>query len=114
MTDAEHQREPVSLFMQQSAVHLLDWTPVKDKSGNWDRFFFPNGCILMGETFQHVWSEGWEDPLEKEMQPTQVFLPGESRGQRSLGGYSPRGRRVGHDRALAGAMLELSLSGGFN
>ena len=25
-----------------------------------------------------------------------VFLPGESHGQRSLGGYSPWGRRVGH------------------
>ena len=32
-----------------------------------------------------VHSLGWEDPLEKEM----VFLPGESHGQRSLGGYSP-------------------------
>ena len=29
-----------------------------------------------------------EDPLEKEMQPTPVFLPGESHGQRSLAGYS--------------------------
>ena len=25
------------------------------------------------------------------MQPTSVFLPGESHGQRNLGGYSPRG-----------------------
>ena len=30
--------------------------------------------------------------------PTQVFLPGESHGQRSLAGYSPGGRkRVGQD-----------------
>ena len=36
---------------------------------------------------------GWEDPLEKEMQPTPVFLPGESHGQRSLAGYSPWGRK---------------------
>ena len=28
---------------------------------------------------------GLEDPLEKEMQPTLVLLPGESHGQRSLG-----------------------------
>ena len=28
--------------------------------------------------------------------PTPVFLPGESHGQRSLVGYSPRGGRVGH------------------
>ena len=41
-----------------------------------------------------------EDPLEKEMQPTPVFLPGKSHGQRSLARYSPRGcRRVRHDLA---------------
>ena len=34
-----------------------------------------------------------EDPLEKEMVTTPVFLPGESHGQRSLVGYSPRGHR---------------------
>ena len=32
---------------------------------------------------------GREDPLEKEIQPTPVFLPGKSRGHRSLAGYSP-------------------------
>ena len=36
-----------------------------------------------------VWSLGQADPLEKGMQPTPVFLPGESHGQRSLAGYSP-------------------------
>ena len=30
----------------------------------------------------------WEDPLEK-WQPTPVFLPEKSHGQRSLVGYSP-------------------------
>ena len=34
---------------------------------------------------------GREDPLEKEMEPTPVFLPGESHGRRSLAGYSPWG-----------------------
>ena len=29
-----------------------------------------------------------EDPLEKEMQPTPVFLPGKSHGQRRVVGYS--------------------------
>ena len=28
---------------------------------------------------------------------TPILLPGKSHGQRSLAGYSPRGRRVGHD-----------------
>ena len=41
----------------------------------------------MWETW--VWSLGWEDPLERKWQPTPVFLPGESHGQRSLVGYSP-------------------------
>ena len=45
-------------------------------------------------------SLGWEDPLEKEMPPTPVFLPGKSHGQRSLVGYSPWGRKgVGHNLA---------------
>ena len=47
-------------------------------------------------TVQETWvqSLGQEDFLEKEMQPTPVFLPGKSRGQRNLVGYSPW---VGHD-----------------
>ena len=34
-----------------------------------------------------------EDPLEKEMATYSVFLPGKSRGQRSLVDYSPWGRK---------------------
>ena len=34
-------------------------------------------------------SLSWEDPLEEKWQPTPVFFPGESHGQRSLAGYSP-------------------------
>ena len=34
---------------------------------------------------------------EKEWQPTAVFLPGKSHGQRGLSGYSPWGHRVKHD-----------------
>ena len=42
-----------------------------------------------------VRSLGREDPLEKGKSglPTPVLLPGESHGQRSLVGYSPRGRQ---------------------
>ena len=40
-----------------------------------------------------VQSLGREDPLRRKWQPTPVFLPGESHGQRSLVGYSPRGRK---------------------
>ena len=36
-------------------------------------------------------------PGVREWLPISVFLPGKSHGQRSLVGYSPWGRRVGHD-----------------
>ena len=39
----------------------------------------------------HVQSLGREDPLEEKWQPPAVLLPGESRGRRSLVGYSPWG-----------------------
>ena len=42
---------------------------------------------------QETWvgSLGWEDTLEKEMAIHSSILPGESRGWRSLVGYSPWG-----------------------
>ena len=40
-----------------------------------------------------VQSLGQEDPLEKEMAPHSILLPGKSHGQRSLVGYSPWGHR---------------------
>ena len=39
-----------------------------------------------------VQSMGQEDPLVA-WQPTPVFLPGESHGERSLEGYSSQGRK---------------------
>ena len=45
-----------------------------------------------------VQSLSWEDPLEKKMQPTPVFLLGKSHGQRRLVGYIVQVvARVGHD-----------------
>lgn len=48
---------------------------------------------------QETWvrSLGWKDPLEKKWQTTPIFLPEESRGQRSLVDYSLWGQRVRHD-----------------
>ena len=40
-----------------------------------------------------VRSLGQEDLLKEGWQPSPVFLPGESHGQRSLVGYSPWGRK---------------------
>ena len=39
--------------------------------------------------------------LRRKWQPTPVFLPGKSHGQRSLVGYSPRDCRVRHNLATA-------------
>ena len=36
----------------------------------------------------HVQSLGGKNPLEEEMQPTPVFLPRESLGERTLAGHS--------------------------
>ena len=57
---------------------------------------FPGGSIIKyppGNIGNAVQSSDQEDILEKEMatQPSPVFLPGESYGQRSLAGYSPWG-----------------------
>ena len=42
--------------------------------------------------------ETWVDPWIRNWQPTPVFLPGKSHGQRTLEGYSPWGRiRVRYD-----------------
>ena len=38
-------------------------------------------------------SLGWEAPLEEDMATHSSILPGESHGQRSLAGYSPRDRK---------------------
>ena len=50
---------------------------------------------------QEMWvgSLGWEDPLEKDMETTLVFLPRRSHGRKEPGGLQSMGlQRVGHDR----------------
>ena len=48
----------------------------------------PKRCRFHPSVGKIPWRRAW--------QPTPVFLHGESHGQRSLVGYSPSGRRVGH------------------
>ena len=48
--------------------------------------------ILSAMQETQVWYLGQEDILEKERQHTPVSLPGKSHGQRSLAGYSRKGR----------------------
>ena len=59
------------------------------------------GASLVAQRVKHlpvmqktqVQSLGREDLWRRKWQPTPVFLPGESHGQRSLVGYSPWGRK---------------------
>ena len=45
-------------------------------------------------------SWGYLEAVSSPRQPTPVFLPGKSHGERSLAGYSPWGpKRIGHDQA---------------
>ena len=63
--------------------------------------------LAMWET--QIQSLGQEDPLEKRMTTTLVFLPGESHGQSHLAGYIPCGQRVGHGWATNTSLLFTSL-----
>ena len=56
---------------------------------------------------QETQSLGWEDPWKRKWQPTPVFLPGKSYGQRSLVSYSPWGHKKLD--TTEGMMLNLKL-----
>ena len=64
---------------------------VMDLAGIWDFFGGSDSRSLPAMWETGVQSLNWEDPLEKKRQPTPVFFPGESHGQRSLVGYSQCG-----------------------
>ena len=52
-----------------------------------------------------VWSLGREDPLRRAWQPTPVFLPGKSHGQRSLADYSPWGCKESDTTEQLGTLI---------
>ena len=67
----------------------------------WATAGFLSGSVVKNPSaMQETWvpSLGQEDPLEKEMQPVLIFLPGKSHEQRSLADHSPWGlKRVGQN-----------------
>ena len=80
----------------------LDWVfhtcqaPFKSST----RIFLFNNCVGLSlvaqvvknlRAMQETWVRSWvgKIPWRRKWQPTPVFLPGESHGQRSLVGYSP-------------------------
>ena len=58
---------------------------------------FPGGSVVKNPpaNAKHPGFSPWAGkiPWRRKWQPTPVFLPGEFHGQRSLVGYSPRGRK---------------------
>ena len=58
---------------------------------------FPGGSVVKnlpgnaGDEETQVPSLGWKIPWRRAWQPTPVFLPEKSHGQRSLAGYNPKG-----------------------
>ena len=56
---------------------------------------FPGGpdCSLLAMQETWVQSQVRKIPWRRKWQPTPVFLPGKSHGQRSLVGYSPWGHK---------------------
>ena len=57
---------------------------------------FPGGKMVKSlPSLWGTWVQSWAGKVSwrRKWQPTSVFLPGKSHGQRSLSGYSPWGRR---------------------
>ena len=56
---------------------------------------FPGDLVVKNPPVMREWFDPWvvKIPWRRTWQPTPVFLPGKSHGQRSLDGYSPRCRK---------------------
>ena len=60
---------------------------------SWHLYFLPVWSFYQGRRCKRGRVDPWERKISwrREWQPTPVFLPGKSHGQRSLVGYSPQG-----------------------
>ena len=72
----------------------IDWETMEIVT---DFIFFPGGSVSK-ESAHNAGDPGsipgtGRSPWRRKWQPTSVFWPGEFHGQRSLGGYSPRGHK---------------------
>ena len=61
---------------------------------------FPGGSVVKNLPasvcqLQEAWVQSWVEKISwrRRWQPTPVFLPGKSQGQRSVAGYSPWGHK---------------------
>ena len=97
--------QPTQVFLpgesqgQRSLVGYSPWGHKASDTSEWLHFTSSAGTSGKELTCQckrherQVWSWVWEGPLEKEKDPTPVFLPRESPGQRTLAGYCPKGSK---------------------
>ena len=86
----------INLLTSKYALYNLEYVNNSSLCEYWG---FPGGSevknlpAIQESQESQVQSMGWEDPLEKNMVPTPVSLPGEFHGQRSLASYSPLGHK---------------------
>ena len=89
----------------KAALRLFSWNWIE---GFYWKLMHCLGCLLLCKEparqcrrFKRCEFIPWvrKSSRRRTWQPTPVFLPGESHGQRSLVGYNPWGRRVGYDWA---------------
>ena len=101
--------DPVEHSRPGSSVHgilqgrILGWVAVlasRGSSRHRDWMGFPGGARGKKPTWQcrrpqRCWFDPWvgKIPWRRPWQPSPVFLPGESHGQRSLAGYGPQDRK---------------------
>ena len=96
----QERKSQIMPFKYITKVFLTLWIPLKKSQGPWT-------------TLKTAATSLWCTCLHqrRKWQPTPVFLPGESQGQRSLVGCRLWGCRVGHDWSdLAAAARNIGLS----
>ena len=86
-----------------TAAHQVPLSVGFSRQEYWSGLPFPppNGMLLSHKNkithlpLQETYFDPWvrNIPWRRAWQPTSVFLPGESHGQRNLVGYSPQGRK---------------------
>ena len=78
----------------------------------------------MAQTVESACNAGWnlpgfdpwvgKIPWRRKWQPTPVFLPGKSHGQRSLAGYSPWGCKASHTTEKYSVLVRIWWNDGYN
>ena len=73
----------MKLFKYNSVLRTIGASPITE--------WVKNLPSLQKTQEMWVWSLAWEVPWRRKWQPTPVFLPEKSQGQRSLVDYNPKG-----------------------